>query len=202
MEYLEEHNIEFNHIFGRLLDAYEADSILVGRDKEKVLIRHEAQQLTALHLDNEAGERSVFVTADKRLQRVIQASSYLQSLSGNVLSHIGFIGLIDLLVGLAPDKEVFTRLVWAAPRNTVQKQLRDYLVKVTLRRYDAAMARAMPAVLDEVLALADLDAAAHRHLGAATDIDEAKRTSQFLDRIEDKYFEKMHAAVAKLEENQ
>ena len=116
-----------------------------------------------------------------------------------MLSHIGFIGLVDLLVGLSPDKEVFTRLVWASPRGTVQKQLRDYLVKMTLRRYDYAMAMAMPAVLEEVLAVAATDTAGHRRFGKATDIADAKATTEYLDRIEDEYFDKMDKAIKKSE---
>ena len=139
LDYSVDHNVEFNHIFADLLNGYEIDSLLTGRDKDQILIRHEAQQLTRLLLDAQTGERSVFVTADRRFQRIVQESEQLQKLSANVLSHIGFIGLIDLLVGLSPDKEVFTRLIWASPRSTVQKQLRDYLVKVTLQKYDHAM---------------------------------------------------------------
>jgi hypothetical protein len=201
LDYSVHHNVEFNHIFSDLLDGYELDSLLTGRDKDRILIRHEAQQLTRLLLDARTGERSVFVTADRRLQRVVQETEHLQKLSGNVLSHIGFIGLVDLLVGLSPDKEVFTRLVWATPRSTVQKQLRDYLVRITLRKYDHAMAMAMPAVLDEVLAVADLDSTAHRRFGKPTDIEDAKKTTEFLDRIENQYFEHMRAAIEKSEKS-
>jgi len=201
LDYSEQHNVEFNHIYADLLSGYETDSLLTGRDKDRILIRHEAQQLTRLLLNARTGERSVFVTADRRLQRIVQDSDALQKLSGNVLSHIGLIGLVDLLVGLSPDKEVFTRLVWATPRNTVQKQLRDYLVKVTLRKYDHAMAMAMPVVLDQVLAVADLDTAAHRRFGKPTDVDDALETSEFLDRIENDYFDKMNAAIEKSEQS-
>ena len=201
LDYSVEHNVEFNHIFSDLLAGYEMDSFLTHRTKDRILIQHEAQQLTRLLLDARTGERSVFVTADRRLQRIVQESDHLQKLSGNILSHIGFIGLIDLLVGLSPDKEVFTRLVWATPRSTVQKQLRDYLVKVTLRKYDHAMAMVMPAVLDEVLAVADLESASHRRFGRATDIEDAKKTSEFLDRIENRYFERMRRAIEKREKS-
>jgi hypothetical protein len=200
MEFYDTNNIEFTHIFSALISGYEELIRQTGKDKERILIQHEAQQLTRLFLDASEGKRTVFVTADRRLQRVVQATNELEKLTGNVLSHIGFIGLIDLLVGLSPDNQIFTRLVWATPRTTAQKQIRDYLVAVTLRQYDEAMVRAMPTVLDEVLAVADVGSTFREGSSRnATDVDEAKKTSTFLDRIESKYFEKMRAVVEQRE---
>ena len=72
LDYSTEHNVEFNHIFSELLKQYEIDSMLTHRDKDTILIKDEAQQLTRLLLDTRQGERSVFVTADKRFQRLVQ----------------------------------------------------------------------------------------------------------------------------------
>jgi hypothetical protein len=41
------------------------------------------------------------------------------------------------------------------------------------------MAMAMPVVQEQVLAVADLAAAAHRHFGRPTDVDDAKKTTEF-----------------------
>ena len=59
----------------------------------------------------------------------------------------------------------------------------------------------MPAVLDEVLAVADLESASYRRFGKATDIEDAKKTSEFLDRIENQYFEPMKAVIEKAEKS-
>jgi hypothetical protein len=200
MDFYDANNIEFTYIFNALISGYEELARQTGKDKDRILIQHEAQQLTRLFLDASEDKRTVFVTADRRLQRVVQASDELEKLTSNVLSHIGFIGLIDLLVGLSPDNQIFTRLVWATPRTTAQKQIRDYFVAVTLREYDEAMARAMPAVLDEVLAIADVGSAFREgSFRKATDVDEAKKTAAYLDRIESKYFEKMRAVLEQRE---
>jgi hypothetical protein len=157
---------------------------------------HEAEQLTRLFLDLALGKRSVFVTADAKLQRIVQNSEHLEKLTGNVLSQIGFVGLVDLLVGLPPDREVFTRLMWASPRNDTQKQVRDYLVSVTLARYDDAMARAMPEVLRDFMASArDELSAFDRQSRKTTDPEDVKATKLFLDRLENQYFEKMRKVI-------
>ena len=135
MEFFKENNAEFVHIFNAMISGYEYLAWETGKEKDRILIQHEAQQLTRLFLDAAEGKRTVFVTADRRLQRVVQGSDELEKLTGNVLSHIGFIGLVDLLIGLTPDNQIFTRLVWASPRTTAQKQIRDYLVAVTLHEY-------------------------------------------------------------------
>jgi hypothetical protein len=112
------------------------------------------------------------------------------------LSQIGFVGLVDLLVGLPPDREVFTRLMWASPRNDTQKQVRDYLVSVTLARYDDAMARAMPEVLRDFMASArDELSAFDRQSRKTTDPEDVKATKLFLDRLENQYFEKMRKVI-------
>ena len=193
MDFSRKNNVEFTHIFSNLQLGYERQ---IRRTKEKVLIQPEAQQLTRLFVDLSSGKRSVFVTADTRLQRLVQGSEHLEKLTGNVLSQIGFVGLVDLLVGLAPDREVFTRLIWACPRNDVQKHVRDYLVAVTLRQYDDAMTRAMPEVLDEVVDAAQKEISDFgRDYGEAADPNDVKETTKFLDRLENQYFEKMRRAV-------
>jgi SIR2-like domain len=198
MTFIDVKNIEFNHIFSNLLDAYEGFRLPSGRQKDRVLVQHEAQQLTRLFVDAAEGRRSVFVTADARLQRAVQASDELEKLTGNVLSQIGFIGLVDVLVGLEPDREIFTRLIWATPRSDVEKQIRDYLVTVTLRKYDEAMAMAMPDVITEVVTSArreiELKKDLFRH---ATDVQEAKTVTEFLDRLENQYFTRMRAVLEK-----
>jgi hypothetical protein len=196
MDFTHKNNVEFSHIFNDLSHGYERQMWVMRKPKEKVLIKHEAQQLARLFLDVSAGKRSVFVTADTRLQRVVQGSEDLERLTGNVLSQIGFVGLVDLLVGLAPDREVFTRLMWACPRNDVQRHIRDYLVAVTLRQYDDAMTRAMPEVLHDIISAAQHEISMFaRQPGNATDPDDVKETGRFLDRLENQFFERMRKVI-------
>jgi len=196
MTFIDVKNIEFSHIFANLLDAYEGFRLPSGRQKERILIQHEAQQLTRLFVDAAEARRSVFVTADTRLQRAVQASDELEKLTGNVLSQIGFIGLVDVLVGLEADREIFTRLVWATPRSDAEKQVRDYLVNVTLRKYDEAMAMAMPDVISEVVASSRREIELKRDLFRnATDVKGAKTVIEFLDRLENQYFARMREVL-------
>jgi SIR2-like domain len=202
MDFSYRNNVEFSHVFNDLTYGYERQLWGVRRAKEAVLIKHEAQQLTRLFLDISSGKRSVFVTADTRLQRIVQGSENLEKLTGSVLSQIGFIGLVDLLVGLTPDREVFTRLMWACPRNDVQKHIRDYLVAVTLRKYDDAMARAMPEVLSDVVNAAENEISMFAHRpGDATDPEDVKETARFLDRLESQYFERMRKVLKARDQN-
>ncbi len=202
MTFIDIKNIEFTYIFANLLDAYENFRLPSGRQKDRILIQHEAQQLTRLFVDGAEARRSVFVTADARLQRAVQANDELEKLTGNVLSQIGFIGLVDVLVGLEPDREIFTRLIWATPRSDAEKQVRDYLVTVTLRKYDEAMTMAMPDVITEVVTSARREIELKKDLfRRATDVEEAKTVAEFLDRLENHYFARMRDVLKQRDQN-
>jgi hypothetical protein len=90
----------------------------------------------------------------------------------------------------------------ACPRNDVQKHIRDYLVAVTLRKYDDATARAMPEVLSDVVNAAqnEISMFAHRP-GDATDPEDVKETARFLDRLENQYFERMRKVLKARDQN-
>ncbi len=192
---------DFSHIFNHLLSGYE-QALSFGKNKDRVLIQHEALQLTQLSCDAASGIRSLFVTADRRLQRIIHSTKDLEKLTGSVISELGFIGLVDLLVGLGPDKEIFTRLMWAMPRTNVQRQIRDYLVTTTLNHYDDAMALAMPTVLDEILSSEQYAIEANgEQFRKATSTEDAKSASEFLDRLQDEYFEKMRKTIERREKS-
>jgi len=196
MTFHHQNNVEYTHIFNNLIAGYERYPSGGKKKKDTLLIQHEARQLTKLFLDLSAGGRSVFVTADTRLQKIIQGDTELEKLSGNVLSELGFIGLVDLLVGLPPDQEIFTRLVWATPRSNAQQQVRDYLVALTLRRYEDAMAKSLPEVLQNTMNFANTDFALDKlQFGDASTASEAKRASVVLDRLEDNFFEMMARAI-------
>ena len=49
----------------------------------------------------QGGVSSLFVTADRRLRRILAIQSALRSLSGMTVSHIGLVALADVMVGLA-----------------------------------------------------------------------------------------------------
>ncbi len=80
-------------------------------------------------------------------------------------------------------------------------ELRDATLRngASISELFQSMAMAMPTVLVEVLAVADMDAIAHRRFGKPTDIEDAQKTRQFLDRIENQYFERMTSAMKKSE---
>ncbi len=195
-QYYDEENIKYRHIYTELKSDYYQQSLIRQNRKKDILIQHEAKQLTQLFLDATKVQRSIFVTADKRLQRIIQGNRQLEKLTGSVLSEIGFLGLVDLLVGGNPEKQIFSRLVWGEPRSDIQKQIRDYLVGLTLKRYEHAMARAMPEVMNEVFSeMKDEIDSLPEKFSNATDPNSAKSMKYFLDRLENKYFETMRAVL-------
>ena len=200
MVFFTENHTQYSQIFNALSLAYEQDSS--SRNKDSVLVKHEAQQLTHLFTTIAEGNRSLFVTADRRLQRLILSADSLRELSGNVVSQIGFIGLIDLLVGFRADKELYTRMIWASPRSTSQQQIMDYLVSKTLLEYNEAMTMAMPEVLSEVMQSDSADLKVFDFAGRGQNAEDLVKVSKAVDRLEDDYFSRMKKVVESREKEE
>lgn len=193
----------FTAVFNPLLTAYESVDKGELRQKDRILIQHEAQQLCQLMEDGGKGLRSVFVTADTRLQRVVAASGSLCKLSELILSQIGFLGIIDIIAGLRADSASFARLIWGYPRNDAQKQLRDYLVRVGLEKYDEGIAMEMPKVISSVLSAVNSDIERRSaQITSATDVATISDSNRFLDTLETRYFEEMDRVISKRREQE
>ena len=94
MDFRKEHNAAYVQILNPLKQGYEdIDAVKPG-----VLIEHEAQQLTQLVVDAQGGVSSLFVTADRRLRRILATQVALKALAGMTVSHIGLVALADVMV--------------------------------------------------------------------------------------------------------
>ena len=172
-----------------LLSSYSADS---GgyESKPRVLIEHEALQLAWLDEDLRAGTRTVFVTADSRLRRVA-VGEVLGTVSNALISSLGFIQLVDLLIGIDAEPQSLARVLWAVEACDEQAQLRNYFVDLALRHYEPAEARTMSEVLDDIVGEADKEA---KKIGVRIGSrDAAARGAGFklMDKFENSFFEKM-----------
>jgi len=177
-DYLEDYNIAFND----LSLGYE----LLHRDsKSAVLIHHEAEQLVALSLDIKKGRRPLFVTADATLRKIVSLAKRINNLSGSIVSEVGLIGMVDLLVGLKPDTEVFTRLLWGMPSRSAEQQVRDFLINRSICSYNEALLVQMPELLDRVVQNHKEDIVKIAALGNTN--DDKKEMMEFIDRIESDY---------------
>jgi uncharacterized short protein YbdD (DUF466 family) len=191
---------QFTEVFGRLLEGYENAAQWRGRNKRKVLVRHEAEQLAQIRLDTYSGHRSIFVTADNFLRRILQQDSRFVDLSGSTVSHLGLVALVDVMVGLDPDSRSFARMLWANARQTDERgALMDYFIRLALKQYDAALAMEMQhvaaRVAGQVLEQAKVDKI---HL-LGHDIRDVSQTARLLDRYEDAFFANMREAIEKRE---
>ncbi len=199
MGFFDDHHTRFSEIFSWTKEGYEKRLSPRDRLKDTVLIEHEAQQMTQLSLDHGQGFRSLFVTADGKLRRVLQEDVRLHEFSGSTVSQLGLVALVDIMVGLEPDTRSLARLVWAAPRTDDEQTIFDYFVRLGLRRYEEGIAVEMEESARQVAAQASSYAERERiHLFGKT-FDDVAATAKFLDRYEDKFFQNWREAVEKRE---
>jgi hypothetical protein len=163
--------------------------VLPGKNSQ--LVQDEAQQLCLLESDEEA----VFVTADFKLRKAIEATPY-SSLNVRVLTDVAFVQLVDLVVGIQPATGVLSRVLWAvAPLDDEREQIRDYLISLAVQQVSAALMLDMPDLIematDELQDQAEQEGVAWK----PTTDDEMGRKLDFLDRCEPRFFEKMRAEM-------
>jgi hypothetical protein len=197
MVFTTEHGGRFGEIFSDLLSGYESargyDPLL---GKEKILVQHEAQQLTQLRIDLDDGLRSVFVTADERLRRLLHRIEKLHVFAGMVISHVGLVALVDVMVGLEADTRSWARLMWATPQGSDEEALIEYFIRIGLTRYREGMAAEMQEAARRVAAKAAADAKTQDiALFGDRTMEETKATVRFLDRYEDEFFKNWKAAI-------
>ena len=200
MNFRYEHNADFVQVFNPLMSGYEKDSIERLEAKEKVLIEHEASQIVQLRLDQAAGKRAVFVSADRRLKRALLLSTALRDQASMVVPPQGFVGIVDVMVGLKTDKRSLARLIWAPPRRDSEQAIRDYLIRQALNAMDAALANAMTEVIDDVVAKGKLKAErSNLDLAHGNEVEDVARNAQFMDRLSEEFFETMRWWMQKRE---
>jgi len=157
-----------------------------------LVIEHEAEQLLLLQRDAAQHRRSIFVTADMQLQAIVRRTKVFSGLASSTVSQLGFLGMVDIMVGLNADKRSLARMMWAMPRTDSQHQVRDYLIARVLKEYDAALASAMHKVIDQIVDETVSMAKKEKvNLAGGNRLEDIARTAKFLDRYEDKFFKLM-----------
>lgn len=183
-----------------LLNGYARGQLWATNKKDDVLVHHEAAQVATLIRELENGEHSVFVTADLRLTNVIYTDSYLKRASGAIMTHWGFIGLVDLLIGAKIDSQSFARLVWGCPAMADDIRIRDFLLQRAISAYDESLLRRMPEVLEESVKMGKEEVQRRGiKLGESGDVAELTKARDAMDRVENYFFERMREAMDKAE---
>ena len=182
---------EYLSIRNRLETAYET----IDRRKSAILVEHEAQQLTQLKVDVDAGISSVFVTADGKLRRAVASVVELRGLSGSLLSHLGLVALADVIAGIdGTDAVSLARLMWLTADTGEEKELVEYFVTLGLRKYDENMSADLQSLAERCAAEAAAEAKAQKlDLSSATKQPDKK--NRFLDRFENHFYEYWDEAI-------
>jgi hypothetical protein len=128
-----------------MLERSNAKKLASG--KEPILLEHDALQLRLLEADRGKGERSLFVTADRRLYDDVSAKEFVH-LRDSMMSHIGLLQFIDLVVGLKADKRQIGALLWSNTISDRTQKIRSHLVAEALEQYDAAMTMGMHQIVE------------------------------------------------------
>lgn len=186
----------YESIKSDLLYAYEHDTRSRLPHKPKHLIEHEARQLARLSTDLESGRRSLFVTADSRLRRLI-SSGIAHSPAHAVISRLAFVQLVDLLLGISGVSSALARSIWQVRPPDEMAQIRSYFTDLALRSRDEAVLQATNEVLDK-LTPQIVDAAKAEGISLLyTDAPHMEETAKFLDRFEDQFFSEMQKVIRK-----
>lgn len=199
----EEETKIFHAIKSELFDAYEnyyselpyASSLY---RKPRVLIEHEARQLSQLFIDGKLGRKPLFVTADSLLLRIC-SGNFLGKCSSSMLSHLGFIQLIDLVLGIEADRNAISRLIWNVSSLDQKTNIRNYLIDLALRHYDEAMTFATWEIIDKISEEAVVAADAEGVALFKNTSEDIARNAEFLDRFERSFFENMAYVIKKWE---
>jgi len=193
----------FQTLTQQLLEGYEKDLFERPRTtrKPRILIEHEASQLARLSTDLSAGIRSVFVTADTRLQRIAR-QGIDQRVVGAIISHLGLIQLVDLLVGIEADSKSLARMMWAIRAADTEFLLRRYFVDLALPELHATLqTKTLAAIVDDLVPQMAKDGRLEKiHFTAPLySLHDHAVTARFLDRFENRFFENMREAIEREE---
>lgn len=182
----------FHRVLELLIDRYNSNSISIYDRKEEILINHEARQLTRLLLDLKKGYKTLFITADMRLQRLAHGN-ILEEPGNAIISNRSFIQLIDIILGLRGDPAVTTKLFWASSVPNEEIAIRNYFINHALKQRDEIMTRSFPDVLNETVK-ESIDKAKSEGVslypGKGSYDNEIHKT-RLLDSLEDKFYANM-----------
>jgi len=185
----------YNEIRRGLTNAYEDDPRSQYSPKEKVLINHEAGQLTQLSLDLDHGLRSLFVTADMRLRR-LATGPILGRPGDTIISHRGLVQLVDILVGIRSDPVVTSRLFWGGTVTDDAVLIRNYLTSRALQCQDEAMTMTLADVLRSLVPRSVENAKQEQISLFPGDGTASKiRRQRFLDHLADQFYAEMSEAI-------
>ena len=195
-------NQRYNLMKSELREAYEnlveERPYRMEKSKPTILIDHEAAQLTRLILDTELGRSPIFVTADKTLMSLCKGPN-LGKCTNSIISHLGFVQLIDLVLGLDTDRKTLSRLVWGIGYTNEETSIRNYLIDLALQSYDDAMTRAMWEVVDDISKKTSVKAKEDKINLLSKDVNEKARVAAFFDRVEEGFFANMADVIRKRE---
>jgi len=169
-----------------------ANALVSGKNIR--LIEHDAKQVAVLNYDHKHGQRSVFVTADKRLREMVAQGGY-NNIAEYMVTNIGLTQMVDLLAGSPTEPRALTTLLWGGRASTKTEEMRQYLVSLALREYDDAIAMEMPAIVERIAE--DAVMAADR-AGIDMDADdprEREKFFRFVGTFEDKFFEAIREKI-------
>lgn len=199
VEMFEQDDNRFSALLSALKSGYADHRRRGEREKETILINHEAQQLCALTRDCEDSRSTLFLTADTRLRSIISSDDQLRSLLGSVVSQAGLMALVDVMVGLEADTRSLSRIMWATSAGSDQDALFDYFIRLGLRKYEEGMGMEMQEAARAIAAEAVAEGERDRVPLFGGDSDSAAESASFLDRYTDRFFEYWRDAVEKRE---
>jgi hypothetical protein len=195
---IEEFGDIYKDTYIALRDAYDNDPRSKFNPKEPVLINNEATQLAQLQYDRNAGIRSLFISGDMRLQACC-TGPILSHPRASIISGRQFNQLVDLLLGLQTDSMSTARLLWGVTHIDEHQHVLNYLTDMALKEFDRNQAKTLPQVLPSLVP--EIITAAKEKgisLFPGGTLESKSIRAKFLDRFEEKFYERMAEAIKEL----
>ena len=133
---------------------------------------------------------------DTRLMSLCKGPN-LGKCTNSIISHLGFVQMIDLVLGLNTDRKTLSRLVWSIGYTNEGVSIRNYLIDLALQSYDDAMTRAMWEVIDDISEKISAKAKEDKINLFSGDEKETARAAAFFDRVEEGFFSNMAEVIRK-----
>ncbi|MBX8559995.1 SIR2 family protein [Pseudomonas cichorii] len=188
--------VRYSDYYAALEKSY-AEPLSAG--KRPILIEHDSIQLAILREELERGDRSLFVTSDRKLQNIVSELQDL-SVSEAIIGHVGLIQLIEIMLGGISEGAGLTEMLWSSRISNSTQAIRAHLVSLGLSQYDDGIAMTMPEIIEQFSELASSEL---ERAGADLDSQDPKRRVQAfrtLGALEENYMKNMYEAARKLEE--
>ena len=174
--------------------------LLERERKTGPVLEHDAKQLALLSHDIEEGSRTLLVTADRGLRRMIGNDRY-SDLANLMISHVGLAQFVDLVVGRVSQTRSMAKLIWSTKSSSFAEDVREHLINQALKQHEAAYIMPMHDLVDEIAEDLVFELERRRLSVDSEEASVREEIDSVFDQFEEKFFEGMRKEIERRYDN-